>query len=113
MSTLMRRLLTAGTALVLLALPAQLSAAASITGKDVTPADQVQFQQQKALAHMRELEERMYRLAQTIRDLAASGVPVDQALETTAWPYPREHLADAVRRGYAQLPRSQKRLPLA
>jgi glyoxylase-like metal-dependent hydrolase (beta-lactamase superfamily II) len=52
-------------------------------------------------------------VAQTIRDLAARGVPVDQALETTEWPYPREHLADAVRRGYEQLPRSEKRLPLA
>ena len=28
------------------------------------------------------------------------------------WPFPREDLADAVRRGYEQLPRSQKRLPL-
>ena len=52
-------------------------------------------------------------VAQTIRDLAARGVPVDQALETTEWPYPKEHLADAVRRGYAHLPRSEKRLPLA
>jgi glyoxylase-like metal-dependent hydrolase (beta-lactamase superfamily II) len=52
-------------------------------------------------------------VAQTIRDLATSGVPVDQALEATEWPYPQEHLADAVRRGYAQLPRSEKRLPLA
>jgi hypothetical protein len=52
-------------------------------------------------------------VAQTIRDLALSGVPVDQALDATEWPYPREQLADAVRRGYAQLPRSDKRLPLA
>jgi glyoxylase-like metal-dependent hydrolase (beta-lactamase superfamily II) len=52
-------------------------------------------------------------VAQTIRDLAGSGVPLDQALESTEWPYPREHLADAVRRAYEQLPRSQKRLPLA
>ena len=52
-------------------------------------------------------------VAQTIRDLAARGVPVDQALEATEWPYPREELAAAVRRGYAHLPRSEKRLPLA
>jgi glyoxylase-like metal-dependent hydrolase (beta-lactamase superfamily II) len=52
-------------------------------------------------------------VAQTIRDLATRGVPVDQALEATEWPYPREHLANAVRRGYAQLPRSERRLPLA
>lgn len=51
-------------------------------------------------------------VAETIRDLAARGVPVDQALEAGDWPWPRERLADAVRRGYAQLPRSQKRLPL-
>ena len=52
-------------------------------------------------------------VAQTIRDLAGSGVPVEQALESTQWPYPGEHLVTAVRRGYEQLPRSQKRLPLA
>jgi hypothetical protein len=28
------------------------------------------------------------------------------------WPYPRERLGEAVRRGYEHLPRSQKRLPL-
>lgn len=51
-------------------------------------------------------------VAETIRDLAGRGVPVDQALAVGDWPYPREGLADAVRRGYEQLPRSQKRLPL-
>ncbi len=51
-------------------------------------------------------------VAETIRDLAGRGVPVDQALEAADWPWPREGLAHAVRRGYAQLPRSQKRLPL-
>jgi glyoxylase-like metal-dependent hydrolase (beta-lactamase superfamily II) len=51
-------------------------------------------------------------VAQTIRDLAARGVPVDQALEAVEWPYPREELAAAVRRGYAHLARSEKRLPL-
>jgi glyoxylase-like metal-dependent hydrolase (beta-lactamase superfamily II) len=51
-------------------------------------------------------------LAETIRDLATRGVPVDQALEAADWPFPREELAAAVRRGYEQLPRSQKRLPL-
>lgn len=51
-------------------------------------------------------------VAETIRDLAARGVPVGQALELAEWPYPREELAAAVRRGYEQLPRSQKRLPL-
>jgi glyoxylase-like metal-dependent hydrolase (beta-lactamase superfamily II) len=51
-------------------------------------------------------------VAETIRDLAGRGVPLDQALESAEWPYPREALADAVRRGYEHLPRSQKRLPL-
>ena len=51
-------------------------------------------------------------VAETIRDLAGRGVPQSQALEAAEWPYPRERLADAVRRGYEQLPRSQKRLPL-
>ena len=51
-------------------------------------------------------------VAETIRDLAGRGVPVAEALESAEWPYPREHLGDAVRRGYEQLPRSQKRLPL-
>jgi glyoxylase-like metal-dependent hydrolase (beta-lactamase superfamily II) len=51
-------------------------------------------------------------VAETIRDLAGRGVPLDQALDAAPWPFPAEHLADAVRRGYEQLPRSQKRLPL-
>ncbi len=51
-------------------------------------------------------------VAQTIRDLAGRGVPLAQALEAEAWPYPREALATAVRRGYEHLPRDAKRLPL-
>jgi glyoxylase-like metal-dependent hydrolase (beta-lactamase superfamily II) len=51
-------------------------------------------------------------VAETIRDLADRGVPVDQALAAADWPYPPEELAHAVRRGYAHLPRSQRRLPL-
>jgi glyoxylase-like metal-dependent hydrolase (beta-lactamase superfamily II) len=51
-------------------------------------------------------------VAETIRDLATRGVPLAEALETGEWPYPRQELANAVRRGYEQLPRSQKRLPL-
>ncbi|GAW49949.1 MULTISPECIES: MBL fold metallo-hydrolase [unclassified Nocardioides] len=51
-------------------------------------------------------------VAETIRDLAGRGVPEGQALEAADWPYPREELAAAVRRGYLHLPRSQKRLPL-
>jgi glyoxylase-like metal-dependent hydrolase (beta-lactamase superfamily II) len=51
-------------------------------------------------------------VAETIRDLATRGVPVAEALGAAEWPYPAEELAEAVRRGYEHLPRSQKRLPL-
>jgi glyoxylase-like metal-dependent hydrolase (beta-lactamase superfamily II) len=51
-------------------------------------------------------------VAETIRDLAGRGVPVGQAVDAAEWPYPRAELRAAVRRGYEQLPRSQKRLPL-
>jgi glyoxylase-like metal-dependent hydrolase (beta-lactamase superfamily II) len=51
-------------------------------------------------------------VAETIRDLATRGVPVDDALAAADWPYSREALTHAVLRGYEQLPRSQKRLPL-
>jgi glyoxylase-like metal-dependent hydrolase (beta-lactamase superfamily II) len=51
-------------------------------------------------------------VAETIRDLATRGVPLDDALAAAEWPYPEDALVHAVRRGYEQLPRSQKRLPL-
>ena len=51
-------------------------------------------------------------VAETIRDLAGRGVPVDQAVEAGEWPWPNERLGAAVARGYEHLPRSQKRLPL-
>jgi glyoxylase-like metal-dependent hydrolase (beta-lactamase superfamily II) len=51
-------------------------------------------------------------VAETVRDLAGRGVPADRALSAASWPYPAEQLAEAVRRGYDHLPRSQKRLPL-
>jgi glyoxylase-like metal-dependent hydrolase (beta-lactamase superfamily II) len=52
-------------------------------------------------------------VAETIRDLASRGVTASDALAQGDWPYPREELADAVRRGYAQLPRTAKTLPMA
>jgi glyoxylase-like metal-dependent hydrolase (beta-lactamase superfamily II) len=51
--------------------------------------------------------------AQTVRDLAAAGVPVDRALAEGEWPFPREGLEHAVRRGYAALPPAGRSLPLA
>ncbi len=51
-------------------------------------------------------------VAQAVRDAAANGVPAEEALAHGTWPYPREHLADAVRRGYAALPVGGRRLPM-
>src|SRR3546814_444870 len=51
-------------------------------------------------------------VAETIRDLAGRGIPVGQALVEGGWPWPEHLLDEAVRRGYAHLPRTAKRLPL-
>jgi hypothetical protein len=51
-------------------------------------------------------------VSRTIQELAAAGVPAQDALEAGEWPFPREHLAEAVAVGYSQLPRSSRRLPL-
>lgn len=51
-------------------------------------------------------------VATEIRDLVARGVPEAEALATGSWPYPAATLADAVARGYSQLPRTPRRLPL-
>ncbi len=52
-------------------------------------------------------------VAQTVRDLAGRGVPADQALAAGEWPWEAERLEQAVARGYAQLPRGQRQLPMA
>ena len=51
-------------------------------------------------------------VAETIRDLATRGVPLAQAVDVGEWPWEAHRLEHAVRRGYEQLPRSQRRLPL-
>ncbi|HZJ06067.1 MAG TPA: MBL fold metallo-hydrolase, partial [Nocardioidaceae bacterium] len=51
-------------------------------------------------------------VAETIRDLAGKGVPAAEALAAADWPYPVEELAHALARGYEQLPRSARSLPL-
>jgi glyoxylase-like metal-dependent hydrolase (beta-lactamase superfamily II) len=51
--------------------------------------------------------------AQTIRDLAAAGVPQERALAEGEWPFGAEVMGDGVVRGYAQLPPSGRRLPMA
>jgi glyoxylase-like metal-dependent hydrolase (beta-lactamase superfamily II) len=50
--------------------------------------------------------------AQTVRDLAAAGVPAERALDEGEWPFPRAALIHAVTRGYEQLPPGGKALPL-
>jgi glyoxylase-like metal-dependent hydrolase (beta-lactamase superfamily II) len=56
-------------------------------------------------------------VAEALRELAGRGVPEDRALDQGAaegsWPWPVEQLTEAVRRGYAQLPRTPRQLPLA
>ncbi len=51
-------------------------------------------------------------VAETIHDLASRSVPLDDALRHPDWPFPAEVLTDAVRRGYDQVPRTARRLPL-
>jgi glyoxylase-like metal-dependent hydrolase (beta-lactamase superfamily II) len=51
-------------------------------------------------------------VAETIRELAGRGVAASEALTSTQWPYPPEELRHAVDRGYAQLPRQARSLPL-
>jgi glyoxylase-like metal-dependent hydrolase (beta-lactamase superfamily II) len=51
-------------------------------------------------------------IAETVRDLVQRRVPQDQALAVAEWPFPRERLAHAVERGYAQLPELRRQLPL-
>ena len=52
-------------------------------------------------------------VAETIRDLATRGVPVDAGARPPAsGPGPRERLEPPYAVGYEQLPRCQKRLPL-
>lgn len=51
-------------------------------------------------------------VAETIRDLAGRGIPLADAPAAAEWPYPAEEMADAVRRGYEQLPQVRRQLPL-
>ena len=51
-------------------------------------------------------------VAETIFDLASRSVPLADALQHDDWPFPADCLADAVRRGYDQVPRTARRLPL-
>jgi glyoxylase-like metal-dependent hydrolase (beta-lactamase superfamily II) len=52
-------------------------------------------------------------VAEMIRDLAGNGVGPAEMAAAGDWPYPVEELEHAFRRGYAQLPRGSRSLPLA
>ncbi len=47
-------------------------------------------------------------VAETIRDLATRGVPLEQALAEGDWPWEPERLERAVARGYEQLPAARR-----
>lgn len=51
-------------------------------------------------------------VAETVRDLAGRGVRPEDMAEAAEWPYPVEELQHAFSRGFAQLPRSSRSLPL-
>jgi glyoxylase-like metal-dependent hydrolase (beta-lactamase superfamily II) len=79
-------------------------------------ADSVVVPGHGALVDQRYVEEQrgdVGTVAETIFDLASRSVPVEEALRDADWPFPAEGLADAVRRGYDQVPRTSRRLPLA
>lgn len=52
-------------------------------------------------------------VAETIRDLVGRGVPQAEAIAAAEWPFPADALRHAIPRGYAQLPRARRHLPLA
>lgn len=51
-------------------------------------------------------------VAEGIRQLAEQGVRPEDMAAATEWPYPVEELGGAFRRGFEQLPRSSRSLPL-
>lgn len=51
-------------------------------------------------------------VAETIRELAGRGVPEAEAFAAADWPFPEDALHHAIPRGYAQLPRARRQLPL-
>jgi glyoxylase-like metal-dependent hydrolase (beta-lactamase superfamily II) len=51
-------------------------------------------------------------VAETVFDLASRSVPLDEALRHPDWPFPAAAVEQAVRRGYEQVPRTARRLPL-
>jgi glyoxylase-like metal-dependent hydrolase (beta-lactamase superfamily II) len=52
-------------------------------------------------------------VAETIRELAERGTRPAEMADAASWPYPADELTHAFRRGFDQLPRSARGLPLA
>lgn len=52
-------------------------------------------------------------VAQTLLELASGGAGLDEALTHDVWPFPRDTLVHAVRRGYEHVPPTARRLPMA
>jgi glyoxylase-like metal-dependent hydrolase (beta-lactamase superfamily II) len=51
-------------------------------------------------------------VAEAIFDAASRSVPVEEAARQGEWPFPEQTVRDAIRRGYDQVPRTARRLPL-
>jgi glyoxylase-like metal-dependent hydrolase (beta-lactamase superfamily II) len=63
-------------------------------------------------AFVRDQSADIARVANTIGELVHAGVPLDAALEQGEWPWERERLREAVRRGYAHSAPAPRQLPL-
>lgn len=63
-------------------------------------------------AFVREQHHGLASVAETIAAAAGRSVGVEATLEGGQWPFPRDGLRHAVERGLAQVPRSERRLPL-
>ena len=51
-------------------------------------------------------------VAEAIFDAASRSVPLEEAAREGEWPFPERTVLDALRRGYDQVPRTARRLPL-
>jgi glyoxylase-like metal-dependent hydrolase (beta-lactamase superfamily II) len=51
-------------------------------------------------------------VAEAIFDAASRSVPIEEAARDGRWPFPERTVLDALRRGYDQVPRTPRRLPL-
>ena len=63
-------------------------------------------------AFVREQHHGLASVAETIAAAAGRSVGVEATMEGGDWPFPREGLRHAVERGLAQVPRTERRLPL-